>query len=65
VVLRAGRVEDRDHGVRLYGLWRDLDRLRGVLLVVEVLVGDPAPEDAALRVEVLEVRLGTASDRRI
>jgi hypothetical protein len=61
-VLRADAVEDREHPVLFHQLARELDRLRDVELVVEVLVGDLPPEHAAVRVDVLEVRIGAAAD---
>ena len=39
-----------------------LDRAAGVVRIVEVLVGDLPPEDAAVVVDVLEVVLGAAGD---
>ncbi len=65
VVLGPERVEDREHAVLLDELTSRLHGLRGVVLVVDVLVGDLALVHAAARVHVLEVRLGAAADRRV
>src|SRR5882724_3809984 len=64
-VLGADAVEDRQHLVLLDELARQGDRLRDVELVVEVLVDDLPAEDAALRVDVLEVSVRTAPDRPV
>ena len=64
-VLGADAVEDREHVVLLDELARQRDRLRDVELVVEVLVVDLAAEDAAFRVDVLEVGVRTPPDRAV
>ena len=64
-VLGAERVEDREHMVLLHELPRRLRGLRRVVRVVHDLVVDLAPEDAAVRVDVGEVRLGSSCHRRV
>src|ERR671924_114569 len=61
-MLSADAVEDRQDVVLLYELSRQRDRLRDLELVVLVLVDDLASEDAAFRVDVLEVRVGASAD---
>src|SRR5207302_4565314 len=57
-VLRADAVEDREDVVLFDELSGQRDGLGDLELVVLVLVDDLAPEDAALRVDVLEVGVG-------
>src|SRR6266545_794154 len=64
-VLGADAVEDGQHFVLFDELARQGDRLRDVELVVEILVVDLAPEDAAFRVDILEVRVRTPTDRAV
>ena len=64
-MLGADAVEDGEHLVLLDELARERDRLRDVELVVQVLVVDFPAEDATLRVDVLEVRVGTAAHRSV
>ena len=54
---RAEAVEDRVHLVLEDQLVHHVRGHRGVVLVVQVLVGDLPAEDAAVRVDVLEVRV--------
>ena len=63
-VLGADRVEDREHAFLFDELLRELDRLDRVVLVVLDLVDDLAPVDAAVRIDVVEVRL-RAGQRRL
>jgi hypothetical protein len=64
-VLGADGVEDREDVVLLDELRRQLRGLRGVVLVVLDLVDDLPPVDAAVRVDVVEVRLRTAQHRLV
>ena len=64
-VLGADTVEDREDVVLLDELSRQLNRLGDVELVVFVLVDDLPPEDSALRVDVLEIRVRAAPDRGV
>ena len=64
-LLRADRVEDREDVVALDELLRLRDRLRRVVLVVLELVDDLPPVDAAVGVDVGEVRLRSGQDRLV
>ncbi len=58
-------VEDREHALLLDEPSRLLDRLRRVVRVVEIEVADVAAEHAAVRVDVVEVRLRALGDYRV
>jgi len=62
-MLGADAVEDREHVVVLDELPCLLDGQRHRVLVVEVLVDDLSPVDAAVVVDVAEVRVGADPDR--
>ncbi len=65
VLIRPERVEDGEHAVLLDEPPRLGNRANGVGGVVAGDVVDPAAVDTALRVDVVEVRLRAARDRRV